>query len=75
MLDLSPFGVKLRAAGAVQPGATARLSFTPPDGDKGITVLALMVRKDPDTQAYAFINLTNADFTRLKNFVDARLSG
>ena len=32
-----------------------------------------MVRKDPDAQAYTFVNLTNADFTRLKNFVDARL--
>lgn len=72
-VDLSPFGVKLCAAGAVPPGATARLSFTPPDGDKRITVLALMVRKDPDGQAYAFINLTSSDFTRLKNFVDARL--
>ena len=73
-VDLSPFGVKLRLTGTGQPASTARLSFAP-DGDARITVLALLVRKDPDGQAYTFINLTSADFTRLKNFVDSRLPG
>ncbi len=71
-VDLSPFGVKLRSKGTVQPGSTARLSFDPPGGDGPITVLALMVRTDPDGQAYTFVNLANADFARLKTFVDSR---
>lgn len=72
-VDLSPFGMKLLSARPLEPGGTARLSFDPRDGNGRITVLALMVRKDPDGQAYAFINLTNGDFTRLKTLVDSRL--
>ena len=72
-VDLSPFGVKLRGAGNVQPRSTARLSFSPRDGNPPITVLALLVRKDPDGQAFAFIDLTKPDFSRLKNLVDSCL--
>ncbi len=72
-VDLSPFGVKVRSTASVPPGGTARLSFSPFDGDPLISVLSLMVRKDPDGQAFAFINLSSPDFSRLKNFVDSRL--
>ena len=72
-VDLSPFGLKVRSAATTRTGATARLSFSPPDGDPRISVLSVMVRSDPDGQAFAFINLTNSEFTRLKSFVDARL--
>ena len=70
-VDLSPFGLKVRSSANTKPGGTARLSFSPPDGDGRIAVLSLMVRKDPDGLDFAFINLTNSDFTRLKNFVDS----
>ena len=72
-VDLSPFGVKLRSAGEVEPGGTVRLTFSPPDGDPLISVQSLLVRKDPDGYAFTFINLTNPDFLRLKRFVDSRL--
>ena len=72
-VDLSPFGVKVRSAAVILPGDTSRLSFSLPDGGPPISVLSLMIRKDPDGQAFAFINLTNPDFKRLKDFVDSRL--
>ena len=72
-VDLSPFGLKVRSAADVEPGGTARLSFTPPDGEPLISVLSLLVRRDPDGQAFTFVNLTNPDFLRLKKFVDSRL--
>lgn len=73
VVDLSPFGVKLRRSAEGQPGGIVRLSFRPPDGEPLLSVLSLMVRKDPDGQTFTFINLTNAEFNRLKKFVDSRL--
>ncbi|MBI3030107.1 MAG: response regulator [Candidatus Rokubacteria bacterium] len=72
-VDLSPFGVKLRGAGNVQPRSTVRLSFSTPEGHCRINVLSLLVRKDPEGQAFAFIDLTGPDFHRLKTLVDTRL--
>ncbi len=72
-VDLSPFGVKLRVPGEIEPGSTAQLSFSAPDGDSRINVLSLLVRKDTDGLGFAFINLTNTDFNRLKGYVDSRL--
>lgn len=72
-VNLSPFGLKVRSGAKVESGDTARLSFSPPDGDPLISVLSLLVRKDADGQAFAFINLTSSDFDRLRSFVDSRL--
>jgi CheY-like chemotaxis protein len=71
-VDVSPFGVKVRPASPTAPGSTMRLTFTPPDGEGRIVVLSLVVRQDPDGQAFAFVNLTGPDFERLKRLVDAR---
>lgn len=71
-VDLSPFGLKVRSTGEVEPGGTVRLTFSPPDGDPLISVQSVLVRKDPDGQAFTFVNLTNPDFVRLKKFVDSR---
>jgi len=72
-VNLSPFGLKLRSAANVPRGGTVRLLFNPPDRGVPITVLSLMIRRDPDGQAFAFINLSDPDFQRLKRFVDSRL--
>jgi CheY-like chemotaxis protein len=72
-VDVSPFGLKVRSTAKVEPGRTVRLSFSPSPGEVRITVLSLVVRKDPDGLAFAFVNLTNDDFDRLRRFVDARL--
>lgn len=71
-VDLSPFGLKVRSPAAAEPGRTMRLSFSPA-GEARITVLSLLVRKDSDGQAFAFINLMGDDFQRLRQFVDSRL--
>ncbi len=73
-VNLSPFGIKLRGAGDVPPRRTAQLSFALRDGTPPISVLALLVRADPDGQAFAFIDLIKPDFNRLKNLVDSRLA-
>ena len=73
-VDLSPFGVKVRSAAEVEPGGTVWLSFNPPDANPLISVLSLLVRKDPDGQAFAFVNLTNPDFQRIQKLVDSRIS-
>ncbi len=72
-VDVSPFGLKVRFAAEVQPGGTVRLSFQPPDGQRRLSVLSLVVRQDPDGAAASFIDLTHEDFQRLKRFVDGRL--
>ncbi len=72
-VDLSPFGLKLRSATEAEPGATVRLSFRPSDVDPLISVQSLLVRSDPDGQAFTFVNLTDPDFQRLRKFVDSRL--
>jgi len=73
LVDVSPFGLKVRSTAKVEPGRTVRLSFSPSPGEVRITVLSLVVRKDPDGLAFAFVSLTNDDFDRLRRFVDARL--
>lgn len=72
-VNLSPFGIKVRSAARVHPGAALRLSFSPPDGGPPISVLSLMVREDPDGYGFTFVNLTNPDFHRLRRFVNSRI--
>lgn len=72
-VNLSPLGLKVKSAAEAQPGGTVRLSFSPPDGQPPISVLSLTARKDRDGHAFAFVNLTNTDFERLKRVVDSRL--
>jgi CheY-like chemotaxis protein len=64
-MNLSQFGIKVRTAGDVSPGAAAKLTFTPPDGGKPIQVMSLLVRKDHDGYAFYFVNLTGGEFQRL----------
>jgi CheY-like chemotaxis protein len=74
-VDVSPFGIKVRRPSPLPPGGTVRLSFQPPDAHQRISVLCLLVRKDPDGDAFTFVNLTDQDFARLKRLVDARRAG
>lgn len=72
-VDLSPFGVKVRSVAKLDPGRIVRLSFAMAAGEARISVLSLLVRRDADGQAFAFVNLTSPDFTRLRQFVDSCL--
>jgi hypothetical protein len=63
--NVSQFGIKVRLAGGVRPGAAAKLSFVPPDGGVPIHVMSLLVRQDHDGYAFYFVNLTGREFHRL----------
>jgi DNA-binding response OmpR family regulator len=64
-MNLSPFGIKVRLAPGVRPGAAAKLLFTPPDGGVPIQVMSLLVRQDRDGYVFYFVNLTAGEFQRL----------
>jgi CheY-like chemotaxis protein len=70
-VDLSPFGMRVRSDAALAEGATVKLHFTPPDGPPSLTVLSVLVRLDPDGQAFNFVNLTRAEFERMSAIVQA----
>lgn len=70
-VDLSPFGMRLRAEASLPAGATVKLHFTPPDGPPSLTVLSVLVRPDPEGQAFSFVNLTKAEFQRMRTIVQA----
>ncbi len=73
-VDLSPFGMKVRSAAGVSPGAAAKLTFTPPDGGPPVQVMSVLVRVDPDGHAFYFVNLTGDDFHRLHALTAAESS-
>jgi CheY-like chemotaxis protein len=64
-MNLSQFGIKVRAAATSYAGAAAKLTFTPPDGGPAIQVMSLLVRQDHDGYAFYFVNLTGGEFQRL----------
>ncbi|MBI4635595.1 MAG: response regulator [Candidatus Rokubacteria bacterium] len=68
-VDLSPFGMKLRPDTPLEPGATVKLAFTPPDGGRELLVVALFVRTERDGHTFSFVNLRDAEFQRLSTFV------
>jgi CheY-like chemotaxis protein len=70
-VDLSPFGMRVRSDATLAEGATVKLHFTPPDGPPSLTVLSVLVRLDPDGQAFNFVNLTRAEFQRMSAIVQA----
>ncbi len=69
-VDLSTFGMKLRPFGEVAPGRVVKLYFRPPDGGPGLDLLSILVRRDgSDVYAFRFVNLTQAEFERLRGVV------
>jgi CheY-like chemotaxis protein len=73
-VDLSPFGLKVRANLRLADGAAVKLHFSPPDGPPSITLLSVLVRVDDDGFAFCFVNLTKAEFQRLSSVVQALVS-
>jgi hypothetical protein len=70
-IDLSVFGMKLRPRPSARPAEHARLLFTPPDGEPGLDLFAVLVREDARGWAYRFVNLTVEQFERLQRLVAA----
>src|SRR5262245_42307980 len=69
-IELSSSGMKARVDQRLRPGQAAKLEFTPPDGGAPIDVLALVVRVDPDSAAFWFLDLMTHDADRLNALVD-----
>jgi hypothetical protein len=62
-VNLSPFGVKLRANDTpLEPGTLAQLHFQPPGG-RPVAVQAIVWRTDPDGPAFFFVGIDEQDFT------------
>ncbi|MGH7278215.1 MAG: response regulator [Candidatus Rokuibacteriota bacterium] len=68
-VDLSPFGIKLRAVPGVTPGHAARVAFTPADGGPELRLMSLLVRTDTAEHSFHFVNVTESEFQRLSRFV------
>lgn len=66
--DLSPSGIRLRSTVTLVPGAVVRLAFTPPDGQGGLSLVALLVRSNEEGHAFRFANLTAKERDRLTAF-------
>jgi hypothetical protein len=64
-MNLSQFGIKIRAASTGRAAAAAKLYFTPPDGGEPIQVISLLVRQDVDGFAFYFVKLAGNAFERL----------
>jgi hypothetical protein len=64
-MNLSQFGIKIRAASTGRAAAAAKLYFIPPDGGEPIQVISLLVRQDVDGFAFHFVKLADNAFERL----------
>ena len=69
-LEISSTGMKVRVSRRLRAGQAAKLEFTPPDGGGPIDVLALVVRVDPDSAAFWFLDLMAHDSDRINTLVD-----
>ena len=69
-VELSSTGMKVRVSRRLRAGQAAKLEFTPPDGGAPVDVLALVVRVDPDSAAFWFLDLMTHDTDRINALVD-----
>jgi len=69
-VELSSTGMRVRVNRKLRAGQAAKLEFTPPDGGAPIDVLALVVRVDPDSAAFWFLDLMAHDTDRLNALVE-----
>jgi CheY-like chemotaxis protein len=68
--SLSAFGINVRTTTPTKAGAAAKLSFLPPDGGPPLQVMSMLIRTDRGGCSFYFVNLTGAEFDRLRQLVD-----
>jgi CheY-like chemotaxis protein len=73
-VDLSAFGMKVRARAPGGIGSAVSLTFTPPDGGPPIRTRALVLRH-VDGHAFYFVGLSDESFQRLTTLVQRLLAG
>ncbi len=71
-IELGVTGMKARLPASLGPRSVVKLVFTPPDGGAVMTVMALVMRVDPDGHAFAFVNLGAQDTERIRELVERR---
>ena len=71
--ELSSTGMRVRVSRRMRAGQAVKLGFTPSDGGAPMNVVALVVRADPDSAAFWFLDLLEHEVTRLNTFVSRLL--
>ena len=61
--------MKARFSASFDRDTIGRAIFTPPDGGAPIEVIAILVRIDPDGQAFTFVRLDPHDAERLREVI------
>ncbi|PYO16376.1 MAG: hypothetical protein DMD75_01065 [Candidatus Rokuibacteriota bacterium] len=69
LMEVGVSGMKARFAASLGTDTIGRAIFTPPDGGPPIDVIAILVRADPDGQAFTFVRLDPHDAERLRELI------
>ena len=69
LIEVGLSGMKARFSASFDPDTIGRAIFTPPDGGAPIEVIAILVRIDPDGQAFTFVRLAPHDAERLREVI------
>ena len=69
MLEVGLTGMKARFAASFDRDTIGRAVFTPPDAGPPIEVISILVRADPDGQAFTFVRLDSHDAARLRALI------
>jgi acyl transferase domain-containing protein/NAD(P)H-dependent flavin oxidoreductase YrpB (nitropropane dioxygenase family) len=68
-VDIGLLGVKLRVQASLPAGARVTLQFQPPDGLPMLSLASLLVRSDPDGQAFCFVDVKPGEMERMQELV------
>jgi len=69
MLEVGLAGMKARFSASFDRDTVGKAVFTPPDGGPPIEVISILVRVDPDGQAFTFVRLDPLDAERLRELI------
>jgi len=69
LIEVGLSGMKARFSASFDRDTIGRAIFTPPDGGAPIEVIAILVRIDPDGQAFTFVRLAPHDAERLREVI------
>jgi hypothetical protein len=68
-IDVSPYGVKVKLDGDMEPGTAARLPPKPPDR-RPLDLRSVVGRADTDGHVLLFVDVSGDELERLKTLVD-----
>jgi CheY-like chemotaxis protein len=74
LLEVGLSGMKARFSATLDRDTIGRAIFTPPSGGPPIEVISILVRADPDGQAFTFVRLDPHDAERLRELIRPTLA-